>query len=357
MLKGSAYVLILAAIGLSLLAAAIGGDWERFPPAHYAPSVEPRRPGQEHLISSGVFAVGRLWLLSDSGELWALDQDAQEPVKIAAPGSVMGLCVQQGAPIIASQDSAASGWKLMRWNKSGWIEIVSEPTIGDGLVAITCEPDRLTLITSRRMIEFEGLTRHAVTLSNRIPSKLPAVVLTTPARLFVGLNVGEWGGGLQTIDRRTGEVRRLENRAASDPCGGPLNSDCDPVNGIAVSPWKPGCVLAAVGLVHATARGRLVEVCDADIETAYSEPCSGADSPNCSMPFFGLMAEDDRVLAVSPKGVVSLGRDGRAEHLPAPLFKWRGPFEVAFEPDYVLVKTSINQQRSLSGMTPLLIRR
>jgi hypothetical protein len=362
-LKGSAYVLILVVLGLAMLAGAVGGAWESFPPAAYAASIEPVRPGQENSIRRAVFADGRIWLLSDAGAVWTVREDAADAQQIALPGLALDICVQRGLPIIATAPQAhATAWTLWRWQGGRWADAAAIPVEDDGLVAITCEPDRLTLLTSRRIVELAGPRRRVVMLSNRVPSQPMSVVLAAPAHVFVGLNAGEWGGGLQRIDRRTGEVRRLESNVSGELCGGPLNTDCDPVNGIAPSPWKPGCVVAAVGLIHMTGRGRLVEVCEDRITNIHTEPCpserSGkAGAPFCTMPFFGIIEAGGRLLAVAPGELVSLDGSGRASHLPAPRLRPYGPFQVSFTPDYVLLNTSANERHSVSGLTPLLASR
>lgn len=60
-------------------------------------------------------------------------------------------------------------------------------------------------------------------------------VLVTPKHVFVGYNAGEFGGGLQRIDRTTGIVSNIDD-IDGDLCGGNLNPACDPVNGLATIP-------------------------------------------------------------------------------------------------------------------------
>jgi len=113
-----------------------------------------------------------------------------------------------------------------------------------------CATDRVTLLTTRRLVSLDGDRQSAVTLSKELSGGLISSTYGTSDKLFVGFSAGEWGGGLHRIDRRSGNVTQVERNTAGGLCGGPLNSACDPVNGITAVPWNPDCIVAAVGLVH-----------------------------------------------------------------------------------------------------------
>jgi len=368
MLRGGAYILILCAVGLALLAGSIGGAWERFPTSAYEAALEPARPGQENSIKRAVFAADNLWLLSDSGELWTVGEftrDAQRQ-KLQEPAS--DICVQNGAPVIVTAPRAgASVWTLRRRVGAQWTTVGTTAIRQEGLVGLFCAADSLLVLTSQRLIEVRGAHQSALNLSNRVPSRPISVSLATPTQLFVGQNAGEWGGGLQSIDRRTGQVRAIEGNVSGELCGGPLNADCDPVNGLAPVPWKPGCVVAAVGLIHMSSHGRLVEVCNDLPKRLHYEPCpsrapepktqSKSDEPFCTEAFFGVVAKRDALMALRTAGITTLDREGNAARTSLPAFKPHGPFEVSFTPDAVFVRSSANERQSLSGPTPLMVSR
>ena len=369
MIKGGPYILILCVIGLALLAGGIGGRWEQFSPSAYKSSVEPVRPGQEDAIKRAVFAQERLWLLSDAGELWTVKEDAPKAERVALKEPVLDICIQDGQPVVVtSPRSEVSLWTLRAWSGSSWITVATADPEGEGLVSLQCAPGGLTLLTSGRLIEARGLHQTTVDLSNRVPSQPANTVLATPTHFFVGLNAGEWGGGLQRIDRRTGQVVALERNISGDLCGGPLNPSCDPVNGVVVLPWKPGCVVAAVGLVHMRSRGRLVEVCGEQIDLLHHGPCpypdeqpdrrGGKDNePRCTEAFFGIVPRSGGLMVVGSNGLSTLDRNGHVERAPLPAFKAYRPFDVSFAKDIVFVRSSANQRHSLSGYTPLMVAR
>ena len=67
-----------------------------------------------------------------------------------------------------------------------------------------------------------------------------AAVLAMSDRIYVGMDAGEWGGGLRVIDRKTGKITEVEgqNLTSKDFL---LSSGYDPVNALTEVPWHPGC--------------------------------------------------------------------------------------------------------------------
>lgn len=90
--------------------------------------------------------------------------------------------------------------------------------------------------------------------------------------------MGRWAAKYR---RRTGKVTVIEKNSTGDLCGGPLNASCDPVNGIADEPWRPDCVAIAIGLVHFSPHGRIVEVCRDEVRRVYFKD-SAFPSPETS---------------------------------------------------------------------------
>ena len=73
--KGPAYLLNCIVVGCFLLLSAGTMAWERFSPDAYEPQSEHIRSGPQFSIKHAEFASGRLWLLSDGGELWSVADD------------------------------------------------------------------------------------------------------------------------------------------------------------------------------------------------------------------------------------------------------------------------------------------
>src|SRR5258708_467418 len=89
--------------------------------------------------------------------------------------------------------------------------------------------------------------------------------------VYIGFNTGEWGGGLQRVDLRSGTVTDIERRDTKELCAGPLNSNCDPVTGVIPDPQNKDCVLAAVGLVHMMSHGSILRVCGTSVSLVFEK--------------------------------------------------------------------------------------
>jgi hypothetical protein len=323
---------------------------------------------QASSLSRAVFAGGRVWLMSDTGGLSSVAEGNGERVVESLPEPARDLCVRDGHPaVITSAEKEPSTWTLRERRDGKWVAVNTVPIQFERLVAVSCRSDGFTLLTSARLIEVHDGPEKAVELSEGINARAVTSILVTLDHVFVGINAGEWGGGLRRIVRRTGKVESVEHNASGELCGGPLNASCDPVNGIVSDPWKPGCVVAAVGLVHFSPHGRLVEVCGNKVRRLFvrrygprppHERGTRGDEPSSTVAFFGLLRDNDEIWAVGIDGVYRLGADGAARSQPLPRFNQIGGIGVSFAvPRIVLVLTSVNQRRSISGSTPMLVPR
>lgn len=241
------------------------------------------------------------------------------------------------------------------------------PTNWDDLVGIECRDKRITLVTTTRLIEVDHRQRRIAKISG--DAILDGIVTLggTSDDLFVGLNKGEWGGGLWRIRRQDGKVfPSAEN--VSKNCDNALSYACNPVTAIEELPWKPGCVAIALGLIHmGLAEGGILEVCGDAAKLLHSEPLN-PDDPNTlkdksgkhvfNVPFFGLVRYEDGLMASGADGIYKIERDGSARLLPQPQFREVSGVYVSFyRPNIILVLTTINQRRSMSGAVPIFVAR
>lgn len=270
-----------------------------------------------------MFAEGRLWLLSDTGHFFSITPGAKGRVAEALAGPV-GLCALEGFLHVVTRED--DRWALRRRGASGWQTLAQLDDDGDEQwVGLSCTNGGVVLVTSRRLIEWSAGRLFPVVLSKALPPSLVAAVHATHDRLWLGLNQGEWGGGLLSVDRRTGQVQVVEKRDMAEVCAGPLNAECDPVNGIVDSPWHSGCVDAAVGLVHmGLTTGRIVEICPGSIRTVFSRgfrtrPDQSPKSRS-AVPFFGLRRVGGVLMAVGLDGVYRWSTEDQVQSTPLPKF-------------------------------------
>ena len=332
-------------------------------------ALEPVRPGQASSLTRAIFAEGRLWLLSDAGQLFTIKEGEDVRVDEPLPEPVLDLCLRNGAPeIVTCKREGCTDWTLRRRVGGKWSVETTVSTGGDGLVAMACGAQNFTLLTTRRLVTLGAGKPEVVRLAEAADRRMGMVtsIDVEGDQVFVGINAGEWGGGLQRIDRRTGKVTTVERNATGELCAGPLNGSCDPVNGIAAEPWRPKCVAAAVGLVHFYPHGRIVEVCGDKVTRIYFKAygkgrphLSGkSDEPDQTVAFFGLARAGEFLWASGIDGIYRLGKGASVEITPLPKFKTIGGIGVSFDdPRIVLVVTTVNQRRSISGGVPMLVPR
>jgi hypothetical protein len=327
---------------------------------------EPREPPPLDFISRAVFAQDRLWLLSDSGRLSSVAAGQQAPQQAGLLERVLDICGVQGElRALTCISKACTTWSLERHRGDQWVEEAQVRADDDRVMALACSAQGHTILTSARLVEIRGSQVSAKALSARFRRSSVTSIRVVGDQLDVGVNAGEWGGGLRRIDRRTGNVSVVERNETGELCDGPLNTSCDPVNGIAEAPWKPGCVALAVGLVHLMEHGRIVEVCGDQIQTTYTKAPTSSDHESeatsfkgASVAFFGVIRVGDQLVAAGTDGIYRFRASGPPEWTALPEFESIGGIAVSFAvPDVVLVLTDVNRRRSVSGSVPLIVPR
>lgn len=202
-------------------------------------------------------------------------------------------------------------------------------------------------------IRLKGELRWGVQVSVASPKTAKAI--------YVGINRGEWGGGLQEVDIETGVVSNIERRDTKDLCSGPLNSDCDPVTGVISDPQNNDCVLAAVGLVHLSiSEGRILRVCGTTVTPIADEPITGGIGGKMKMTeaFYGLApAEGGGFWGLTWRALYLFSRDGKQqeEYALPKLVPVSGIYISRDLPGVIVVRTDVNWAVSTSGYTPLLV--
>lgn len=319
------------------------------------------------MVVRAVFADGRLWLLHAGGLLASIRQEAGEPEPLQSVGSVADICRLGGRLIVVTHDDRVEQWLIRSRTASAWGGALAVPTGGEALVAFSCDGERMTLVTDRRLIEVAGDETRSTLLSETFGNMEAGPPATSTAHVddeavWIGFNVGEWGGGLVRIARGTGRVEWVERNRSGELCGGPLNRSCDPVNGIVASPWRPHCVVAAIGLVHMMSHGRIVQICGTDVQRLYFKPLDpqppnltlDEGEPPSTVAFYGLARRGDTLWSVGVDGLYRFSGN-HVEFRPLPRFQTRGDYLVSFDiPGVALVITGSNQRTAMSGSIPII---
>jgi len=323
---------------------------------HMFKSERESEPLNEHtFISRAVFADARLWVLNYWGELSSIIPGAKARVSAGLADRVLDVCTADGAvQILSCAREACNTWTLRRRTEGGWTTLATLPAESDVLAALSCTRARTIVLTEHRLIQISDGKSVPLRLSQKIDGGIRVSLHLTPEHVFVGINVGEWGGGVRRVELETGRVSVIEKIT-----GGPVHAIVD-------DPWQPGCLLAAIGLVHLGARGWIAGLCEQDVREVYARALGNPEDPDepgrarsdSFEAFFGLARVGTQLVATGIDGIYRFDGPGEPARTPLPEFETIGDVEVSFAlPDVVLVRTNINRQASLGGAVPLLVPR
>jgi hypothetical protein len=333
-------------------------------------AAEPRAEGDPTLgvrIAEGAVVDGRLWLRGvgkqlSSGGLVSLElSDSSRRVHFER--GVIDLERAAGRLWVLRASGTRRGERLIsRWTGRSFTDVARFTLERDEhTIALVHSRDAVAVLSTRSIREFslEGAASPATPLKGTLREGVQVAAASPLAggAIYVGINMGEWGGGLQRVDGKTGMVTSIDQRDGDKPCSGPLNSECSPVTGVIPDQERPDCVLAAVGLVHVfTSDGRIVKVCNEVVTVFYERPVhSDLVQREMSEAFYGLAAADDGFWAISGRALYRFRTDHPEEH-PLPKLEPVSGIHLSRKlPGAVVVLTDINWAVSTSGYTPLVI--
>jgi hypothetical protein len=358
--------------------------------AFQSPIEKHEEPEDTGSIKRAVWADDRLWILDDLGHVLTVPQDKADLEHESIPEPVIDLALWGSHPAVLTFPKDGDTTRTVRRRLDGkWVETATFEADKERIVGLWDHGADATVVTTQRLIELHEGKQDSVPLSETLvvtamvkayrsieyekPLQASGVMtgLVTDDYVFVGVNIGEWGGGLRRIERKTGRVTVFDVHPADQVCRGILAKDCDPVTGLAVEPWNPKCIAASVGMSHFTSRGRIVEVCGDRVQRLYfrgageesigstSKSESSSDGePSQSVGFFGVVRAGDDLLAAGTDGIYRMQRDGSVAKEPMPKSQERGGIRVSFGlPHVVLVWTTINGRLSVSESVPMLVSR
>ena len=327
------------------------------------------RESENAFIRKAVFAEGKVWLLNDNGQVSSITPNGRSRRVDDLGRPVLDLCSANGRLLAITRSGSPARWTFRTTRPAGRWSAGLEVPVGkeEGLEALLCIGQSTTLVSSDRLITVDDRKVWSVPLKGKLRGGLTSAAHATREHVFLGFNAGEWGGGIQRIDRATGVVTSVERNISGELCGGPLNKDCDPVHAIVDSPWREGCIVAAVGLLHMLPHGRLVEICGDDIHSIYTKAYDAGlpdidersdGEPRSSVAFFGLVRSGSGLLAAGMDGLYRFTAPGEAKLTQFPVMKSIDGVRLSFRhPGTVMVLSEIHRRKSLGGAAPMLIER
>lgn len=242
----------------------------------------PGEVGQWGHIHHAVFFRDRLWVAAAQPELWAVDLASGKATGWQFDAPVATLLRTRDGRLFALSSSPRKAGLLSLWEGQGegWRHVRSWRTTKASELQMLIETgEEVGVIdaTHARFVSRAGEVRE-VAFERPIRGFHHASAAMGGATLYVGLNEGEFGGGLWRIDLTTGHIIEARGNATnvspvSDKiCEMHLDHECSPVTAVVADMERPGCVLASVGLNHmGFAHGALHRVCGASFERVWRE--------------------------------------------------------------------------------------
>lgn len=347
--------------------------------ARQAKKWEQQRAGRSVLgdrIMGGIVFRSAIWLYNGDGKTASFDLRTLNPTIRASRGVVALQPDASGiwalvAPSLdwRSDHQPAARFRLARYQGADW---QYSPWMNYGVderpLALAVGRDGPIVLGPKRLYLFKGqVLSKAVPLSIRVDVMGQFVTEVVGNTMYLGLNRGEWGGGLLAIDLSSGNVAQVDRRETKELCAGPLNGDCDPVTGLVADVAHPGCIFASVGLAHFMWEGRVLRVCGNRVETVFKAEVLPIGKrierllsrrarryPPETEPVFGLAPAKEGFWAVTPRALYRWTPTG-VDRLSFPKLQPVHGLAISRSlPGLLVLSTDANAAMSLSGYTPLL---
>jgi hypothetical protein len=333
---------------------------------------DPTRVEVNQRIKKVLFASGRLWILALDGTLTTIDLKRGEPEVVAPEKLVLDIYRSSSGDLYILSAASETSTVMHIWQQAptSWTdEAEIRRATNDAVLGLKEYRNRLLVLTQHKIyLRDDNAQWRTVTIKPGLGGAYQTPFAATDSGyIYLGLNHGEFGGGLLQVSIDSGQVRKLEKRDKPDLCAGPLNSECDPVTGVIRDPADPSCVIASIGLRHFMESGRLIRVCNESVSVVFSksfreiaaedkvESADKVSLDHATEAIFDLVPGEKDYWAVTGRGVYRF-TPGEAPTFHA-MPKLRTLAGITLSDDItnvIVVSTDINWAASLSGYTPLL---
>lgn len=281
-----------------------------------------RDPDLGRSIRKGFASADALWLLGQSGRVVRFDRRSGERFVLAE--SVVDI-LPSGTRLWALSNSEDYRLTLHDLRAEEPISLEVDAT-GKAIGLFPADADRPGILTTRTVLLPSGDDEW---IARRLAAVLEGGSVTTSSEdgnIYVGANLGEWGGGLKRVDPTTGSIAYV-TQSSDELCGGLINPECDPVVGAFRDPDHAGCILTGVGLAHLGLReGAVFRVCGSTITPVFSAPMPRAEGEFVfgDWPIYDLVQTSDGWIAISDERYFQM-RAGEVVERPLPALRnWSG---------------------------------
>ena len=312
-------------------------------------------------IANAAAFDGRLWVRGLNGALVSFDLDSGARAVPFGKG-VAALDKHAGRLFVLVAKDRPEDLALEEWKQGAFADVaaIALPKAAPWLI-LAWVRDRPMLVTPDAVWTFNGKGGHVLRVkldTRRMPPMLQpdaAAITADGLDLYLGYNGGEWGGGTTRVDLATGAVLTSAEAYAAAGKTDTVLADGD-ITALIPDPADPHCVVAAEGLIHFFASGRVVKICRTGVTPVFERKIDAAQTHGDTEAFFGLVPAESGYWALSHAAVYRFGAAGAPRRFVLGKFaRWHGLLIDREVPGALVLLTDANGRFSVNNGTPLIV--
>lgn len=383
---------VLLLVGLILNAFSFYNGWpmDHFAHLDFDDVLKNREIGSH--IEGGVIAGDEVLLFNSDGSLFAFDRNnwvsrllkAKTVIDVEKAAEQIWVLSATKLPIeMDYEDEFPPGEFTLSLFRNRKIENIVKLRFakGERPIALAIYDSKPVVVAQRAILFFDQdyLKWDRVTLDKPIGGEQAiwgwvsdAIVSDDGKYLYVGINAGEFGGDLFSIELDNATIEWVGEGSGSKDCSFGDLHPCTAITGLTNSPFKPGCLVRSEAISHWSTFGQLSEVCGNEVEVLYSKSRNPPIKTIAGYirtlryqhaplqvhePFFDLAKTNHGNLwSVSYTWLYQMQENDWVKRKRLDYRKHGDIWIGAKTPDSLAILTRRNSQHSLAGPTPLLIQ-